>query len=127
MMSIVKISFFDSPFSQTNSRTKRNVLDFIILLEGLINLKDGDKETLKKLFGDVSVIKILMLIKKWIDYNKLETFLNLLEVISEAIVIETKNIKFNSNYISKNEDWQALKIEKLSATLTENEKSQWLI
>ena len=118
---------FDSPFSQTNSRTKRNVLDFIILLECLINLKDGDKETLKKLFGDVSVIKMLMLIKKWIDYDNIEAFLNLLEVISEAIVIETENIEVNSKYINKYEDWQTFKIEKLSATLSESEKSQWII
>ena len=108
-----KDKLFDSPFSQTNSRTRRNVLDFIMLLESLIKLKDGDKETLVKLFGDVSGIKILTLIKKWVIYDNLEMFLNLLEVISKAIVIQIENVNPNTKFINKYDDWQSSKIEKL--------------
>ena len=117
----------DSPFSQNEKRTRRNVLDFITLLEALIKLKDGNKEALKKIFGNVSGIKILRLIKKWIANDNLETYLSLLEVISKTVLIELDDVKINQEYAHKLEDWQDSKIKLLSNSLSSQEKSQWLI
>ena len=71
----------DSPFKQSQDRSKKDALDFIVLLKSIIKLKDGNKKILKKIFGDNNGVKILVLIKNCIKANNLESFLNLLEVI----------------------------------------------
>ena len=71
----------DSPFKQSQNRSKKDALDFIVLLKSIIKLKDGNKKTLKKIFGDNNGVKILVLIKNCIKANNLESFLNILEVI----------------------------------------------
>ena len=71
----------DSPFKQSQDRSKKDALDFIVLLKSIIELKDGNKKILKEIFGDNNGVKILVLIKNCIKANNLESFLNLLEVI----------------------------------------------
>ena len=117
----------DSPFKQSNGRTKRDVIDFVVLLESIIKLNDGDQEILKKLFGDNNEITILILIKKCIELDNLESYLNLLEVISSVIVIEAKDIEENLKSININDNEQNINIEAHSRSLNNQDKSQWLI
>ena len=119
--------FLDSPFSQSNNRTMKNTLDFVSLLENIIQVKDWNKKTLSRLFDNKKIIKILRLIKKWILNNDLETFLNLLEFISRAIIVDTNRINVNQNYVSQIEPWQNTPISVLSNKLTQEERSEWLI
>ena len=117
----------DSPFKQSQDRSKKDALDFIVLLKSIIKLKDGNKKILKKIFGDNNGVKILVLIKNCIKANNLESFLNLLEVISSSILIELKDIQADNKFINKNNNWQNLSIEAHSKSLNSQDKSQWLI
>ena len=117
----------DSPFEQSNWRMREDVLNFAVLLEGVIKLKDGDKEALQNIFGDGDEMKILVLIKKWIEFNNLESFLNLLEVISRVIVIEPENIVEYNKSKSINDNWQNISIENHLKSLNSQDKSQLLI
>ena len=117
----------DSPFAQINGRTSKDVVDFIVLLESMLKILDGDVETLKQLFGDGPGIIILSLVNKWIADENIELYLILLEKISTAIVIETSSVTKVSKYACKLEDWQSKKIENLSNSFSDQERSQWLI
>lgn len=59
--------------------------------------------------------------------KNLETFLNLLEFVSKAIVFDTTKIVVNQSYISQTEPWQSTPISILSKKLTKEESSEWLI
>lgn len=82
----------DSPFAQINGRTSKDVVDFIVLLESMIKILDGDIETLKQLFGDGPGIIILSLVNKCIAHENIEVYLTLLEKISTSITIQTSNV-----------------------------------
>lgn len=117
----------DSPFAQINGRNSKDVVDFIVLLEKIIKILDGDVETLKELFGDGPGIIILSLVNKWIINQDLEVYLSLLEKIATSIEIETHDIIKDSRYARSIEDWESVKIENLSNSFTSEERSQWLI
>lgn len=82
----------DSPFAQVNGRTSKDVVDFIVLLETIIKILDGDVDALKELFGDGPGIVILSLVNKCIANHDIEIYLTLLEKISTAIYVETEEV-----------------------------------
>ena len=117
----------DSPFAQINGRTSRDVIDFIVMLENIIKILDGNVETLKHVFGDGSGVKILSLVNKWIINEDLEVYILLLDSISTTAKFDTNDVKKVSRYAWKLEDWQSKKVESLSNSFTDQERSQWLI
>ena len=117
----------DSPFAQINGRSSKDVVDFVVLLENIIKIIDGDVETLKELFGDGPGIFILSLVNKCIINQDIEVYLTLLEKISTAIIIETNDVIKVPKYACPLEDWESIKVENLSNSLNSQEKSQWMI
>ena len=113
----------DSPFSQIRGRTAKDIDDFIIYIDSLIKIREGNGEVFSKLFPNCSKLKILELFNKWITNNDLEAYLQFLEEVSK-IEIELGDVEEDQSLIRMQEEWNEKKSEINSKDLSSKDPTK---
>ena len=118
---------FDSPFKQTEKRSKADVIDYIKILETLININKLTPKTIKEMLKwSENNAKFLNKIFTWAKDKDLDSMLDMIDAISSKIVFPSQ-YQLNSSDIQKgNEESYNSKIDKLNLSAEDKSKHMTL-
>ena len=116
----------DSPFEETNGRSKEDVLDFMKLMESILYIKEGEVKTFQKIFNvNECTAKTLSVVYKAVYQKELDSLLTVLINLSKKVEIKMGILNSedtpNADLYEENQNQEIKNIEK---TLTKKDLNQ---